>query len=87
MDFSALLGNLCGGELTSDNLGGGVEEEVDLRGGQVHLLQTVGQAGDSSAVGPSMRTLFRVITFTMAAILPFSGPSARKATRPISTNF
>ena len=48
MDFSALLGNLCGGELASDNLGGGVEGEVDLRGGQVHLLQTVGQAGDSS---------------------------------------
>merc|ERR1719323_2800865 len=39
-------------------------------------------------VGPSTRTRFWSITLTMAAILPWLGPSPpRTATRPTSTNF
>ena len=32
---------LVSGELLPDHLGGGVEGEVDLEGGQVHLLQGI----------------------------------------------
>merc|ERR1719245_1762727 len=42
-----LLVNLVCGELLSDDSGRGIEGEVDLQGGEVHLLQSIGLSHDS----------------------------------------